>query len=112
MKRLRWLIVFGGFAAAGCPSVTPAIKPIVVDCAAAVSADILPAIESALVAGDYVAELTALATKFGLCTVNKAITQLMGEAISDQSFASGDINARLKINHGNVWLAAHPVPAQ
>ena len=85
------------------------VNPVVVDCAKEVSPDILPAVESALVADDWATQLAALVPKFGLCVVNKAIAQIMGEAMQDKSFASGDSLAVLKVDHGNAWLAAHPV---
>lgn len=88
----------------GCAHVTP----VVVDCAKEVSPAILPAVESALVSQDYVGELTLLVGKYGECVIRKAVQQITGEARMDASFAATDSNARLKFEHGQNWLAAHP----
>jgi len=109
MSKLRWLIVLGGFVMA-CSHVTPVVVPPVVDCAKAVSPEILPAVESALVADDWVAELEALASKFGLCVLNKAVAQIGAEARQDAGFADSDVNAKRKVDHASAWLAAHPSP--
>ena len=103
MKRLLFVVVFSFVAS--CAHVTP----VVVDCGREVQADILPAVESALVAQDYVDELTKLVGKFGECVVRKAVEQITGEAIKDASFAN-DANAQRKAEHGRAWLAAHPAP--
>lgn len=104
MKRLRWLIALAGLSAFACAHVVPTV----VDCGKEVSADILPAVESALVASDYVDELTKLVGKFGICLVRNAVAQITGEAKQDVSFAQSDSNARTKYEHGTSWLAAHP----
>ena len=107
MKKLRWLIALAGLCAfASCAHVTP----IVVDCGKEVSASILPAVESALVAADYVDELAKLVAQFGECVIRKGVAQITNEAKADMKFASSDSNARLKYEHGSAWLAAHPGP--
>ena len=97
-------------AAQGCAHIAPVVEPPVVDCAKAVSPDILPAVESALVADDWVTELTALATKYGLCVLNRAVELIGAEAHRDAGFASTDVNAKRKAEHAAAWLAAHPTP--
>jgi hypothetical protein len=107
MKALLILVLGLGLS---CATVGPVVKTTALDCAKAVSPDILPAVETALVAQDYLLELGGLAAKFGLCVVNKAVTFIMSEAVNDQHFASGDVNAHLKVMHGQDWLLSHPTP--
>lgn len=105
MKKLRWLIALAGLSACfACAHVVP----VVVDCGKEVSASILPAVESALVAADYVDELAKLVAQFGECVIRKGVAQITGEAKADLAFAQTDGNARLKFDHGSAWLAAHP----
>jgi hypothetical protein len=90
--------------AASCAHVTP----VVVDCGKAVAPSILPAVETALVAADYVDELAKLVGQYGECVIRKAVEQITGEARADLGYAEADVNARRKYEHGAAWLAAHP----
>ncbi len=106
MQLFAKLYIITFLTLASCAHVTP----VVVDCAKAVSPGILPAVETALVVKDYVAQLEALAIKYSLCVVNKAVAQLRGEAIQDKSFAAEDGLAQLKIDHAEIWLSTHQLP--
>jgi len=105
MKKLRLLIALAGLSAGfACAHVTP----VIVDCGKEVSAGILPAVETALVAADYVDELAKLVGQYGECVIRKAVEQITREARNDLGYAATDVNARLKYEHGQTWLAAHP----
>lgn len=90
----------------GCARVTP----VVVDCSRLVSAELLPAVESALVADNYVDELARMVAQFGECVIRTGVQQITGEAKQDMQFAQTDLNARRKYDHGMIWLSAHPGP--
>jgi hypothetical protein len=106
MKTLRLLLVASLCAIyPGCAHTPTAV---VVDCGKEVSASILPAVETALVANNYVEELAKLVQKFGECVIRKGVEQVTGESRRDMQFATTDRNARLKVEHGQNWLAAHP----
>jgi len=105
MKALLILVLGLGLS---CATVGPTIIPIAKHCGKTVGADVLPAIESALVAQDYLAELTALAVKFGECVVTDAVALIRGESVKDLGYASADVNAQIRVQHADAWLAAHP----
>ncbi len=86
------------------------ITPVTVDCGKQVSAAVLPAVETALVAADYVDELAKMVAQFGECVIRLGVVQITGEAQQDSKFAAMDQNARTKFMHGSEWLAAHPSP--
>lgn len=105
MKKTRLLVAIAAFCfVASCAHVTP----VVVDCGKEVSASILPAVETALVAADYVDELAKLVGQFGECVIRRGVAQITGEAKQDLQFAQTDTNARLKYVHGEAWLKDHP----
>ena len=84
------------------------VQPVAVDCSKDVSAEILPSVESALATGDYEAELAKLVGKWGECVIRKGVELVTKESRADSRFADGDTLSRIKAQHGEAWLAAHP----
>lgn len=88
----------------GCARVTP----VVVDCSRLVSTELLPAVESALAADNYVDELARLVAQFGECVIRTGVKQVVSESKQGMQFAQMDSGARRKYEHAQNWLSAHP----
>ncbi len=74
------------------------------DCGREVSAELLPSIESALVSGQYVAELAELAGRFGVCLIRNGVEYVVEQSKTDVKFGAMDRNTMTKIKHGNDYL--------
>lgn len=101
MTRIYALILLAALAGS-CSHLGPGT--VVGDCGKEVSAELLPAIESALVSGAYIAELTDLAGRFGICLIRNGVAYIRDQARFDMKYGAMDRNTMTKLDHANDYL--------
>lgn len=109
MKRLRWLIFFGGLVAS-CAHTSPPVTAFGHCTTAALmksSQGILGNVMTALATGQYVGELAQLATTFGAAEVGCAVDLAIAE-LRDQASAGNDAQVVLMLSRGQAWRGSNP----
>jgi len=105
VRRLVLLVCMLAFAACG----TTKPVTIVTDIGSCAATDLIGDVNNGLVAGDWVAELTKIATKCGLKVLNDVVAHVGANAAHAAQAEQSDFES-MKADRAREWLATHPAP--
>jgi hypothetical protein len=94
-------------AFAACGTTKPVT--IVTDIGSCAATDLIGDVNNGLVAGDWVAELTKIATKCGLKVLNDVVAHVGANAAHAAQAEQSDFES-MKADRAREWLATHPAP--